>query len=168
MRPMKLLTGVMLLLSLSLSAQETPLTIEIKEETVQQETTQANNSVETLPTQMSEQHKEQTIATQPSSIEALIKRVQTAPDTEKRVLMNQLKTQLKSMNKESRHQAMMRLKASFSKHSDKAVESNIERHQQHEHHEVSQHGNHQPKFRHLHLGVQDGSGPHRGEGEGRK
>jgi len=97
---------------------------------------------------------------QQSNLQKLINQVKNAPNKEKRVLMNQLKVQLKSMNKESRQQAMKELKKSFAKkekHSQQKQQAN---------HESSQHGNHQPKFRHLRKGPKDGTGPHRGQGAG--
>jgi len=114
-----------------------------------------------------EKKSQEVIKTQQPTISTLINEVKNAPDEQKRVLMNQLKIQLKSMNQESRHQAMMELKKSFStkgegeeKHQNREYKS----HQQRDH-ESCQHGNHQPKFRHLRQGAQDGTGP-KGDGRG--
>jgi len=95
-----------------------------------------------------------------SNLQKLINQVKIAPNKEKRVLMNQLKVQLKSMNKESRQKAMKELKKSFAK---KENHTKLKQHQQ-ANHESCQHGNHQPKFRHLRQGPKDGTGPHRGQG----
>lgn len=105
--------------------------------------------------------------TQSFKIESLIKSVQEAPDAEKRLLINQLKQELKTMNQESRYQAMKRLKHSFAKERGEGEKRKhpATRQQQHTHHNAYQQGNHQPKFRHLHLGRQDGSGSPRSEGQ---
>ena len=107
------------------------------------------------------------------TISTLINEVKNAPDEQKRELMNQLKVQLKSMNKESRQLVMKELKESFS-----TKEEGNHRHKEHQRkkHESCQQGNHQPKFRHLRQGAKDGYGsrdgrreeggqqPHQGEG----
>jgi hypothetical protein len=78
--------------------------------------------------------------------------------------MNQLKLQLKNMNKESRQEAMKALKKSFVSKGE---------HRQ-EHHKQQKQGacqhplNHQPKFRHLQQGLRDGTGPKFGQGLGQQ
>jgi len=103
------------------------------------------------------------ISIEKSTLQELISEVKIAPDEQKRVLMNQLKTQLKTMSKESRQKTMMELKKSFSTTKGEAIKGE---HREKNNHESCQHGNHQPKFRHLQLGPKDGSGPHTGGGNG--
>jgi len=98
-------------------------------------------------------HAEET----PSTLKELITQVQNAPDDQKRVLMNQLKTQLKQMSKENRQKTMKALKKSFSsnrtgslKHQNNAAQP-------------AHILNHQPKFRHLQRG-QGGGNIHQGMG----
>ena len=167
MRPIKLLGSFMLLLFLPLYAEEIQPTTPIAEPPLVQEETPVTVN-EVTPTPQAEPTPEATHKmTQASKIETLIQTVQDAPDAEKRVLMNQLKRELKTMNQTSRHQAMMRLKKAFSKHKGQEDGSQQRRqHQrQHAHREGYQQGNHQPKFRHLHLGRQNGSKSHQGEGQ---
>jgi len=104
------------------------------------------------------------------NIKELVSQVQDAPDDQKRVLMNQLKMRLKKMNKESRKKVMKQLKSSF------ATKDIEHKEHQKQHNREAQHGNHQPKFRHLqrgsgesHRGSSGGSGggnntPHQGSG----
>ena len=101
-----------------------------------------------------EESKSQT-PTGTSNVQELITQVKNAPDNQKRELMNQLKTHLKSMNKESRKKAMMKIKKSFAKNGSTPSK---------QHPESCQQGKHQPKFRHLRRGNQDGSGSHQGQG----
>jgi len=49
------------------------------------------------------------------SIQALVAKVKKAPPSQKRVLMNQLKVKLRSMNKETRKNVMMNLRQAFNK-----------------------------------------------------
>ncbi len=93
--------------------------------------------------------------TDTSNVQKLITQVKNAPDNQKRELMNQLKVHLKSMNKESRKKAMMKIKKSFAKNGSTPKK---------QHQESCQQGKHQPKFRHLRRGNQDGSDPHQGQG----
>ena len=104
-----------------------------------------------------------------SSIKILIEQVKHAEVKEKRLLMNQLKLQLRKMNKESRHSAMMELKKSFSKkHGEKKLDKKQYRHKQKRLHKYQ--GEHQPMYRHL-RNMQEqrqGQGEHRREGNGHK
>ena len=97
------------------------------------------------------------------SLSTLIEQVKTAKVKDRRVLMNQLKVQLRKMNKESRHKAMMELKKSFSKkgHLGKAQHKHRKHKNLHE-----QQSSHQPKYRQLSNG--QGAGLGRGQGHGRK
>ena len=103
------------------------------------------------------------ISIEKSTLQELISEVKIAPDEQKRVLMNQLKTQLKTMSKESRQKTMMELKKSFATTKGEVIKGE---HREKNNHESCQHGNHQPKFRHLQLDPKDGSGPHTGGGNG--
>ncbi len=105
-----------------------------------------------------EEIEDQETITEPS-VQELIEQVKNAPDDEKRVLMNQLKVHLKSMNKENRKKAMMKIKSSFAK-------SESTPHQ--EYPESYQQGKHQPKFRHLHRSSQNAIGTHQGQGANRQ
>ena len=97
-------------------------------------------------------------------IQELVNDVKNAPDSQKRVLINKLKIQLKSMSQENRKKVMIELKKSFVK--DPAKIKN--EHKKQQKHENCQQTNHQPKFRHLRKGPQDGSGQHGGKGHGKK
>jgi len=103
-------------------------------------------------------------STEPIVIKKLITKIKSASVKEKRVLINQLKIQLKSMGKKSRKKAMMELKKSFSQ-KNKNSKNNHQKQKKHEH---CQQMNHQPQYRHLQKGPKDGSQPRRGQGEGRK
>ena len=107
------------------------------------------------------------IPTHQPSIKNLIEQVKSAKVKDRRLLMNQLKTELRKMNKESRHTAMLELKKSFSKeHGGKKLHR-----EQHRDKKLHEHrGEHQPMYRHL-RNLQErrqGQGEHRGEGNGRK
>lgn len=52
---------------------------------------------------------------QPSNIDALISDIKSAKSSDRRVLMNQLKVQLRAMNQETRSKTMMSLRKSFGK-----------------------------------------------------
>ena len=81
-----------------------------------------------------------------SSVQKLIQQVKNAKVDNRRQLMNQLKVELRNMNKESRHSAMLELKKSFSK------EHNIRNlYKQHSKYKNAQEQQctHQPKYRHL-------------------
>ena len=95
------------------------------------------------------------------TIPELIQDVQNAPDKQKRVLMNQLKSRLKNMNSKSRKEVMIKLKKSFAK---KGVQH---RKHQKEKSSISHSCNHQPKFRHLRQGHQ-GEGEHKYQGDGHR
>ena len=97
----------------------------------------------------------------PTSVDVLITQVKNAPDDQKRVLMNQLKIQLRKMNKESRIKTMKELRKSFSNHK-------MEQREQQKHNRMEGHPplNHQPKFRHLQQGVKNNLNRHNGERQG--
>jgi Skp family chaperone for outer membrane proteins len=101
------------------------------------------------------------------SIKSLIEQVKSAKVQDRRILMNQLKLQLRKMNKESRHSAMVELKKSFSKeHGEKKLHRG-----QHKHKKLYKHrGEHQPMYRHLRQQQErmQRQGEHRGEGNGHK
>jgi ribosome recycling factor len=97
------------------------------------------------------------------SVQNLLLQVKQAPDSQKRVLMNQLKMQLKKMNTESRKEVMRKLKKSFG---GKGMQH---RRGQRRQHDCSHTSHHQPKFRHLQQGLRDGSGARNGhQGNGHK
>ena len=103
------------------------------------------------------------VPTKQPSIQDLIQKVKSAKVKDRRILMNQLKIQLRKMNKESRHNAMMELKKSFSKeHSGKKLykEQHKRLHQQR--------GEHQPMYRHLRNMQQERQQEHIREGSGHK
>jgi len=76
-----------------------------------------------------------------STVQELLTKIEKAPNQEKRVLMNQLKLQLHSLNQEARKKAMNMVKKSLQKMN----------HNKHQHNHNKPHKcNHQPKFRHLH------------------
>ncbi|HFQ61442.1 MAG TPA: hypothetical protein ENK39_03980 [Epsilonproteobacteria bacterium] len=50
------------------------------------------------------------------SIQTLVAKVKKAPPSQRRVLMNQLKVKLRSMNQETRKNVMMNLRQAFNKH----------------------------------------------------
>jgi hypothetical protein len=155
MKQLKLLSLLCLLLSFPIYAEE--LTVDIPIVTIPTVTT-PTIAAPTAPLSTIEKKPE----TKQSNLQMLIKQVKSAPNKEKRVLMNQLKIQLKSMNKESRQQAMKELQKSFVK-----KENHIQQKQhQQANHESCQHANHQPKFRYLRKGPKDGTGPHREQGSG--
>jgi len=79
-----------------------------------------------------------------TSIPHLIQQVKNSKVKDKHVLINQLKIQLRKMNKKSRHNVMLELKKAFSKNKKK----------QHKHHSKTKNPHekkciHQPKYRHL-------------------
>ena len=95
------------------------------------------------------------------SISTLIEQVKSAKVENRRVLMNQLKTQLRKMNQESRHKVMRELKHSFS---SKKNTSNAQHRHRQKRNLQEQHYRHQPKYRRLH----NGSGRANGQGHGGK
>jgi alpha-galactosidase len=94
-------------------------------------------------------------ALQPS-VQSLIQQIKSSKVENRRLLMNQLKIELRKMNKESRHNAMMELKKSFSKehHVEKRNREQGKYKNTHQ-----QQCTHQPKYRHLNRqGVGQGEG----------
>ena len=171
MKPIQTISLLSLLFYLPLYADEVLPTISVEQNPipvieVEIETLQPSISSETTaPTEDNPvviQTSQETTPLVISPLQKLLTQVKEAPNEQKRVLMNQLKVQLKTMNKESRQKAMMELKKSFTKSGNPPK---APQHQQQPNHESCQHGNHQPKFRHLRQSPQDGSGPHRGEGQ---
>ena len=95
------------------------------------------------------------------SVSTLIEQVKSAKVENRRVLMNQLKVQLRKMNQESRHKVMRELKHSFSskkEHSSNAQHRHRQKRNLHKQH------THQPKYRRLN----NGSGRGNGQGHGGK
>jgi len=94
------------------------------------------------------------------SIQTLIQRVKNAKVKDKRVLINQLKIQLRTMNKESRHNVMVELKKSFSQeHSGKKLHKHRGKYKNsHE-----QQCTHQPRYRHLQHQRGEGNGNREGK-----
>ncbi len=150
MRPLKTISLLSLLLYLPLYAEEVSTTIPINEE-------------ETILPQESESvvAPPPTSTTQELTIQELIEQVKSAPNEQKRALMNQLKVQLRTMNQDSRDKAIKELKKSFIK---KEMHTKSQKRQKN--HETSQHSNHQPKFRHLQQGGKHNSTPQPGRGGG--
>jgi len=101
------------------------------------------------------------------SIKNLIQQVKNSKVKDRRILMNQLKTQLRKMNKESRHSAMVELKKSFSKEHGK---KKLHKHQNESKNRHDSKCTHQPKYRHLrHERKQgNGQGQRGGNGNGHK
>ncbi len=64
------------------------------------------------------------IPTQPSNIETLISDIKSAKSSDRRVLMNQLKVQLRAMNQETRSKTMMSLRKSFNKNGSNQMQRN--------------------------------------------
>lgn len=117
----------------------------------------AQEADEQIPTQTLEEPKSQpatppTVETQSilikerDSITTLIEQVKVSKVEEKRVLMNQLKVQLRQMNKENRQKVMMELKQSFATNSQ-----NQQKHQYSQNLQEQQ-AKHQPKHRQLRNG----------------
>ena len=76
------------------------------------------------------------------SIKELLVKIEKTPDQEKRVLMNQLKLELKNLNFKVRKKTINKVKESLKQ---------IELNNKHQHSQNKPHKcNHQPKFRHLH------------------
>ena len=92
-------------------------------------------------------------------IKSLIEQVKRAKVKDRRLLMNQLKLQLRKMNKESRHSAMVELKKSFSKeHNGKKLHRQQKKSKSsHERQCI-----HQPRYRHLRHQRGQGNG-HQGQ-----
>lgn len=91
-------------------------------------------------------------------ISKLISKIKAAKVEDRRILMNQLKVQLREMNKESRQNAMKELKESFTSKGH-AQHKN----QQHKNLQEQQH-QHQPKYQQLQH--PQGQGFVRGQGQG--
>ncbi len=78
------------------------------------------------------------VAVKVFDVEAQIDKIKTAEPSERRVLMNQLKLQLRKMNKENRESAMKALQKSFAK--GKGLENHQHQHQQNlQEHSMFQH-----------------------------
>ena len=97
------------------------------------------------------------------SIKNLIQQVKNSKVKDRRVLMNQLKTRLRKMNKERRHSAMVELKKSFSKeHGGKK----LHKHQGKFKNAHESKCTHQPKYRHLRHQRRQGNGQGQRDGNG--
>ena len=96
-----------------------------------------------------EEHIEPKVSVEKPTISTLISQIKEAKSDDRRVLMNQLKVQLREMNKESRQKAMSELKKSFSKSGSKTGQKK----HKHQKHKKFQHQQcHHPKFRRLRNG----------------
>jgi len=62
--------------------------------------------------------------TKPSEIETLISEIKGANSPDRRVLMNQLKVKLRTMNQETRRKTMMNLRKSFGKNGSNQMHKN--------------------------------------------
>jgi hypothetical protein len=127
-----------LFFSLSLHSEELQQSIQIEDKTI--DIVIENSSKPEVP-----------------SISSLIEQIKSAKVDDKRVLMNQLKLQLREMNKESRQKAMRELKKSFSgkkQHTQKQYKQ-VEHKNLHQ-----QQSSHQPTYHRL----QNGQGMGRGGG----
>ena len=127
-----------LFFSLSLHSEELQQSIQIEDKTI--DLVIENSSKPEVP-----------------SISSLIEQIKSAKVDDKRVLMNQLKLQLREMNKESRQKAMRELKKSFSgkkQHTQKQYKQ-VEHKNLHQ-----QQSSHQPTYHRL----QNGQGMGRGGG----
>ncbi len=70
--------------------------------------------------------------TKQNTIKTLIQEVKKAPPSQRRVLMNKLKIELRTMNKETRKQTMIELRNSFNKqHTNHNIKQMQEMHKQH-------------------------------------
>ncbi|MEA1879527.1 MAG: hypothetical protein U9N11_02620 [Campylobacterota bacterium] len=83
------------------------------------------------------------VGSQKESIESLVKQVKTAKPSEKRVLMNKLKVQLRQSNQTHRMQIMKEIKQSFS--TGNRIDQGKQRRKYR--FEPSHSGKHQPKYR---------------------
>ena len=137
----------LILFSLTLRAEELQQTIQVEAKKIE------------ISTESSREIK-------PPSISTLIKQVKTAKVEDRRVLMNQLKVQLREMNKESRQKAMRELKKSFSQ---KGHQHQTQHKQNKEHKNLhQQQSTHQPKYRRLQNGHGMGAGQGNQQGNGHK
>ena len=129
----------LILFSLTLRAEELQQTIQLEAKEIK------------ISTENSREIKSPSIGT-------LIEQVKIAKVEDRRVLMNQLKVQLREMNKESRQKAMRELKKSFSKKGD---QHQTQRRYNKEHKNLhQQQSTHQPKYHRL----QNGQGMGMGQG----
>ena len=115
---------------------------ELKEEP-QSTITSVKIKKEVIIAKVQESSKENDI----SSIATLIEQVKIAKAEDRRELMNQLKVQLRAMNKEKREETMRELKHSFTKHGQGE--------HQHQRQRQNLHQNqfrHQPQYRQLQRG----------------
>ncbi len=70
--------------------------------------------------------------TKQNSIKTLIQKVKKAPPSQRRVLMNKLKIELRAMNQETRKQTMIELRNSFNKqHTNHNIKQKQNMHKQH-------------------------------------
>jgi len=142
MRQYTIIYLFLILFSLTLRAEELQQTIQVEAKKIE------------ISTESSREIKSPSIST-------LIEQVKTAKVEDRRVLMNQLKVQLREMNKESRHKAMKELKKSFSdkkQHAQRAY-----RHKEHKNLHQQQ-STHQPKYHRLQNGLGRGQGNQQGNG----
>jgi hypothetical protein len=143
MNPLQAISLISILFYLPLYAQESIESTEPIEESivVESNTITNENEVESAAIKIEESPQ----------LQELIEAVKEAPDEEKRLLMNQLKIQLKNMNQELRHQAMMSIKESFSKKENNSKKRTLQKEK--EYHTILQHSSHQPQYRILQHGA---------------
>ncbi len=89
-------------------------------------------------------------SSQQASINTLIQEIKKAPNAQKRVKMNELKILLRTMNQETRNEAMRNLQKSFSKNHPQKNNSSIKNTnnnglQQGQHMQIQRQGQHQGK-----------------------
>jgi len=141
MNPLQAISLISILFYLPLYAQESIESTEPIEESivVESNTITNENEVESASIKIEESPQ----------LQELIEAVKEAPDEEKRLLMNQLKIQLKNMNQELRHQAMIAIKESFSKKESKSPTQQKKK----EYGTILNHSSHQPQYRILQHGA---------------
>jgi len=102
-----------------------------------------------------------------TSVPKLIQQIKSSKVKNRRILINQLKIQLRKMNKKSRHNIMLELKKAFSKKEKQKQK------QQHNLHSKSKNSDkkkciHQPKYRHLRHQRRQNNGQGSGNRNGHK
>ncbi len=65
-----------------------------------------------------------TMPTKSTGIDSLVMQIKSAKSSDRRLLMNQLKVQLRGMNQETRRKTMMSLRKSFAQHGGQGVHKN--------------------------------------------
>ncbi len=104
----------------------------------------------------------QTTPTSSVSLSTLINEIQNAPDDQKRILMNNLKIQLRAMSQENRQKTIQTLQQSFNSHQKEAQKKQTD--QKENTTSIHQELHHQPTFRQLQRGGIRTGGNHQGGG----